>query len=314
MNLVESQVVNFLNSAIHGKKIEIEKDTYIDWNKIIDELKAHKIEALVYSAIKKETFNNIDKELLNKWKKGTFQSGVFQLNHIKQVESVLNLFNENNVPVIVLKGLVIRDLYPRPELRTMCDADILVHKDDLDRVRELLISIGYTETESSDVHLNFFRGATHIEVHWIITKEHYFNEIPKLEEEIWENAVEVNVGNSKALSMGNEDLAMHLCLHMAAHLIDRGFGIRQVCDLVLFVEQRGNDTNWEVFLEKVRLCGIETFSKTIFALSNELFNMEIPTELQCEIDKNVINALADDIFSSGVHGKRDMASFMYWCI
>lgn len=136
----------------------------------------------------------------------------------------------------------------------MCDADILVHKDDLDRVRELLISIGYTETESSDVHLNFFRGCTHIEVHWIITKEHYFNEIPKLEEEIWENAVEVNIGNSKALSMGNEDLAMHLCLHMAAHLIDRGFGIRQVCDLVLFVEQRGNDTNCKEFLQKVRLC------------------------------------------------------------
>ena len=69
MNLVESQVVNFLNSAIHGKKIEIEKDTYIDWNKIIDELKAHKIEALVYSAIKKENINNIDEELLNEWKK-----------------------------------------------------------------------------------------------------------------------------------------------------------------------------------------------------------------------------------------------------
>ena len=34
-------------------KIEIEKDTYIDWNKIIDELKAHKIEALAYSAILK---------------------------------------------------------------------------------------------------------------------------------------------------------------------------------------------------------------------------------------------------------------------
>ena len=69
MNSVESQVVNFLNSAIHGKKIEIEKDTYIDWNKIIDELKAHKIEALVYSAIKKENINNIDEELLNEWKK-----------------------------------------------------------------------------------------------------------------------------------------------------------------------------------------------------------------------------------------------------
>ena len=41
----------------------------------------------------------------------------------------------------MLKGLVIRDLYPMLELRIMCDADILVHKEDLDRVRMLLISI-----------------------------------------------------------------------------------------------------------------------------------------------------------------------------
>lgn len=41
------------------------------------------------------------------------------------------------------------------------------------------------ETESSDVHLNFFKESTHIEVHMLITKEHYFYEIPILEEEIW---------------------------------------------------------------------------------------------------------------------------------
>lgn len=308
MNLAEKQVVNFLNDAMRGRKVGIDRDTYINWEKVIDELKAHKIEALIYSAIKKDTISNIDEALLNEWKKNTFNSGVFQLNHIKQVEHVLNLFNTNNIPVIVLKGLVIRDLYPRPELRTMCDADILVHKEDLDKVRNLLMSIGYTETESSDVHLNFFRGGTHVEVHWIITKEHYFEEIPKLEEEIWRNAVEVKVGNSKALSMGNEDLVMHLCLHMAAHLIDRGFGIRQVADLVLFVEQRGYETNWDKFLENVRLCGIETFSKVIFALSKELFNLEIPKQIECEIDNDIINTLANDIFSSGVHGKRDMAS------
>ena len=308
MNLVERQVVDYLNSAMRGKKIEIEKEDNIDWQKILEELKAHKVEALVYSALKKDTINNIDKEVANKWKRDTFQSGVYQLNHIKQVEYVLNLFNEKKIPVIVLKGLVIRDMYPRPELRTMCDADILVHKEDLEKVRELLLSIGYVETESSDVHLNFFKGSTHIEVHWIITKEHYFDEIPALEDDIWKNAVEVQVGQSKALSMGNEDFVMHLCLHMAAHLIDRGFGIRQVCDLVLFVEQRGNSINWAEFLEKVKLCGIETFSKVIFALSKELFNIEIPDELKCEIDEKIVNTLADDIFSSGVHGKRDMAS------
>lgn len=36
--------------------------------------------------------------------------------------------------------------------------------------------------------------------------------------------------------------------------------------------------------------------------------MEIPNALQCEIDKNLISTLVDDIFSSGVHGRKDMAS------
>lgn len=307
MNSVKKQVIYCLNSAMRGKKVNLKKETNINWEIFIDELKAHKIESLMYSAMEKETINNIEKNLLGQWKKDTFQSVVYQLNHIRQVEEILKAFNDNDIDVMVLKGIVIREMYPRPELRTMCDADLLVHKEDLDKVRELLSTIGYIETEISDVHANFFRGSTHIEVHWIITKEHYFNEISILEQEIWKNAVIVKIGESKALSMANEDFIMHLCLHMASHLIDRGFGIRQVCDLVLFVEQRGEDTNWEEFLKKVKLCGIETFVKVIFNLSKELFYMEIPNELQCEVNKKLINELTNDIFSSGVHGKRDRA-------
>lgn len=308
MNSTERQVVRLLDNAIHSKKVDVDTNEKIDWSSIAEEGKAHKVEALIYSAINKSTLNDIEEELLNKWKKDTFYSGVFQINHIKEVSRVLKSFDESDIPVIVLKGLVIRELYPRPELRTMCDADILVHSEDLDKVRNLLTKLGYMETNSCDVHLNFFRGKTHIEVHWIITNEHYFEGIPELEDEIWKNAVEVRVGESKALSMGDEDLAMHLCLHMAAHIIDRGFGIRQVCDLVLLVEQRGDNINWDRFLEKVGLCGIETFTKAIFALCNRIFNMEIPSVLESSLDIKVIDSLIDDIFSSGVHGKRDMAS------
>ena len=308
MNKTQQSVVYFLKNIIDGKKVSLDKNTHINWEALMDEIRAHNIEGLIYSCINNDSFNNIDNELLDNWKRNTFMSIAYQLKHINEVSSVLDLFNNNNIPVIVLKGLVIRDLYPRPELRTMCDADILVHKEDLDKVRELLLSIGYTETKSACIHLNFFKGSSHIEVHWVVTKEDYFEEIPTLEESIWKNAIEVNVGNSKALSMGNEDLAMHLCLHMAAHLMDRGFGIRQVVDLVLLVKEKNNEINWDLFLDKVRLCGIETFVKAIFAVSNELFDLEIPKQLESSIDKKIIKKLIDDIFSNGVHGRRDKAA------
>ena len=52
MNKMQTQLVRFLDSAIHNKKVEIDKNENIQWEDLIEESKAHKIEALIYSAIK----------------------------------------------------------------------------------------------------------------------------------------------------------------------------------------------------------------------------------------------------------------------
>lgn len=310
MNKMQTQLVSFLDSAIHNKNVEINQDENIEWEEIMEESKAHKIEALIYSAVKNNPINNIDKDLLEKWKKDTFKSGISQVNHINQVSDVLNIFNKNNIPVIVLKGLVVRDLFPSPTLRTMCDADILVKENDLENIKKLLVDMGYSEMPSSEKHLNFWRGYTHIEVHWTISDEGYFDNMPEIEESIWKDSVEVEVGKSKALSMCDEDLALHLCIHMASHMIDRGFGIRQVVDLVLLVEQRGNLINWNSFMNKAKKCGVDKFTMAIFMVSKKLFNIDIPKEVYDNKLENskYIDILIDDIFSSGVHGKKDKAA------
>lgn len=309
MKLVEKQVIKLLDEAMHGRKTYIDGD--IEWDKIIEEGRAHKVEALLYSAIDQKSLNNIDEELLKCWKLTTYNSGVTQLQHIKNISDVLNLFNENNIEVVVLKGLVIRGLYPRPELRTMCDADLLVHKEDLKKTEKLLLDQGYNILENSEeMHRAYYKNSTLVEVHWVITNEQYFEGISKIQESIWKNTVEVSVGDSKALSMDDEDIAVHLCLHMATHLINRGFGIRQICDLVLLVEQRGHLINWDSFVKKIRLCDIETFTKVIFLICNKLFNIEIPNQLKSNIKPSVVDDLIADIFSNGVHGKRDEAAAM----
>ena len=306
MNKMQTRLVSFLGYAIHNKKVEIDRNENIEWKEIIEESKAHKIEALIYSAIKNNPIN-IDKELLESWKKDTFISGVWQLNHIKSVSNILKIFNKKNIPVIVLKGLVVRDLFPNPSLRTMCDADILVKEDNLEDVKKLLTDEGYRETPSSEKHLNFWKGQTHIEVHWTLSDEGYFDNMPEIEESIWQDAVEVKVGDANALSMCDEDLALHLCIHMASHIIHRGFGIRQVVDLVLLVEQKGHLIDWNSFMNKARKCGVDKFTVAIFMVCKKLFNMEIPKEVyDSRLEKSkYIDILIDDIFSSGVHGRKD---------
>ncbi len=307
MNQTQSCIIQVLNYALHGKTTAINEN--INWEELIQECRNHQIASLVYSGISKDTLNNIEKPLLERWKKEIFMSGVYQINHINQVSHVLSIFNENNIPVIVLKGLVIRDLYPKSELRTMGDADILVHEKDLLKVSKILMGLGYKEEGRNAFHIEFGKGTSHIEVHWTLANESMFNGIVEFKNELWSNSVAVNIGKSHALSMCDEDLLLYLFIHMAKHLKYSGFGIRQVCDVVLLIEDRWQFINWRRFLNKSKRSGVEKFTLSMFIICNKLFKMTIPKDLNEYIafDDKYIDVLIDEIFSNGVHGKVDKA-------
>lgn len=307
MNEIQSYIIKNLNYSLRGKKTDIPLNTNINWNEVIEECRQHQISSLVYSGISKESLKNIDKNTLDKWKRETFMSVVYQINHIKQISNVLSILNTNNIPVIVLKGLVVRDLYPKSELRTMGDADILVHEKDLNKVNDILINLGYIKKQSHTFHTVYIKGNSHIEVHWTLANEEMFNGIAEFKDETWERAIDVNVGESKSLSMCDEDLLLYCCIHMAKHFINSGFGIRQVCDVLLLVEKRGQYIDWNSFVNRSKRKGVYKFTMSIFAICNRLFEMRIPDELKefIEFDNVYLDELIDAIWKSGVHGKRN---------
>ena len=107
MEKYQEQIIDLLNASIHDSKPKFNYSNNIDWDKIIEECNAHSIDGLLYPALK-NSGDNIDNKIINKLKKITLISAIQQSKHIKDTEEILKLFNENNISVIVLKGLVIR--------------------------------------------------------------------------------------------------------------------------------------------------------------------------------------------------------------
>ncbi|MGG7078762.1 nucleotidyltransferase domain-containing protein [Clostridium sardiniense] len=313
MNSTEKGIINVLNHTIRGEKIYGRDLINIDWNKFIDKASEHSISGLLYSSISWNGREDIDKSLVNDWRRNTFYTGVNQLKHINQVEKIIKKFNEEKVRVIVLKGLVIREFYKNPELRTMCDADILVYEEDLDKARNILISLGYLESEEYDEHGAHivFEHTSHlpVEVHWTLINDDYFSGSKEFEKTVWENTMKVKIGDTEALSLGWEDLALHLCVHMAVHIVHRGFGIRQLVDLVVLIENKGKYINWNEFRRKSIECKVNKFVIIIFNVCKELFNMEIPFEVNdgYEVDKGFLNNFIEEIIESGIYGHGDLA-------
>lgn len=308
MEKYQEQIIDLLNSSIHDTKPKLDYSKNIDWDKIIEESNAHSVTGLLYPALKKYDNSKLDIDVLNSLKKSTFISAVQQSKHIKETAKILELFNKNNIPVIVLKGLVIRNYYPMPDLRTMCDSDVIIHKEDLEKVRTLLLNEGFREEEDAGHHIAFFKFGFNLEVHWTLANETFRKGQECFQEHIWNDARKIQVDGVDTLALSLEDQALHFCAHMASHMAISGFGVRQLADLVLLVEHEGKNINWNNFIEKAKKSGLYKFSLGMFKVCNYLFNMEIPKELNDgNNDEEVIKLVVDDIFTGGVYGQRDLS-------
>lgn len=314
MNNAQKQFVDILSAGIRGKLADKVYDN-VEWDEVIDLADKHKVEGIIYLALRKsKLISNIGEGKISLLKQKAAITGITQSRHISGLSTVLNKINERNIPVIVLKGLVVREFYPQPDQRSMNDSDILVHEGDVEKVKQLLIDMGYVylEDHKASHHIALVHHKyPFIELHWNLFKRDGFsNELEHYERLIWKRAIKVNVGEAEVLSLSYEDLALHLCMHMAAHLVATGFGVRQLCDFVLLVEHKGDEIDWNSFIMKARMYGFEKFSEIMFLLCNKLFNMEVPKEINIKVvnNKKYVSALLNEIFEAGVHGKKEMAN------
>lgn len=99
-------------------------------------------------------------------------------------EKILNTLEKNNIKTLVVKGILIKDIYPQNYMRQMCDLDILVNSNDFKKASELLKDMGYHKDYDQEKHLTFMKSPFFIvELHrkLVLKKDEigyeYFNHI-----------------------------------------------------------------------------------------------------------------------------------------
>ena len=306
MNYTQKTLIDILNASIHKKKVNIQLYNEINWDEMLKLSVEHNVTSLVYYGLKNSNLiENIPSDIINDFKKQTFFSSSFQLKHINNISEVLRLFHKNDIETVVLKGLVVRNFYPNAEFRTMGDADIVVKKEKLDKAINLLRDLGYEEYERTNVDICFIKGASRIELHWNLINQGRINGGENFENNIWNELITVKVGDEDALSLNYEDLAVHLFVHLIKHLADKGCGIRHFCDLVVLLESKEDEINWDSFWEKINEYKLEKSTKIVFYICTEYLGMNIKYKVDSKeyINEEYLQILLNDIMNHGVFGK-----------
>lgn len=297
--------MNLISIAILDQT-PIQNSVDIDWNEIYILAVRHQLVSLIYSAIVKLNKLGIGpkKEIMTKWKNAAAKSLIDEELSIKKLEKVLEDLATTKTPIVLLKGLIIRNYYPMPQMRTMGDADIFIDNKHMETVRNLLLKFGYKNVASDFKHSMFTsEGLLDIEVHTSLVKQQYKHKTLKWEDTIWNGICPIKKYNSQLYCLSLEDHLIYLCLHMANHLMSAGFGLRQLCDLVLYVKANDASINWVSFNKKIDMIGIVKFVNVLFTICNKLFNADMKVLCNGINSEKQVRYMIDNIIKGGIFGK-----------
>ena len=196
-------------------------------------------------------------------------------------------FEEAQIPYVPLKGMIIKDYYPKPHLRTSSDTDILVRKEDLPRALECLEQrLNYKRAEESyhfhDISL-FSPGGFHLELHFTLACDRGMLD-PTLEK-VWDYCEPLKDGSFE-YRQSPEFFMFHQIAHMASHFLNGGCGIRPLADLQLL---RQHWTYDEAQLEELcEAAHIMTFYSRIKALCGVWFEGQAHDEITVQMQSYIL--------------------------
>ncbi len=283
----QKDFVGLISSALNGTAVEV-SDSF-DWDKALKYARKHQITPLVYYGIVNSKIT-VDSEIKAKFENATMQNIVFNQNQMYFLKVLFATFEKEGISYMPLKGTLLKKVYPKPEMRAMSDADILIKEDEYSKIRPVMQKLGYTERYESDHELVWKKGVLTVELHkTIIPSYHkdYFNYFGNG----WKLASE-KIGEY-GFKMKHEDELIYNFTHLAKHYRAGGIGIKHMTDVyVCFPKDKKLDYDYiEAELRSLKLW--EFFSNVLDTVK-VWFGTKEATEKT--------DFITDYIFASGAYG------------
>ena len=268
-------LIGLLDNVIFGKKFTENSDSDLNANALCRLAKMHDLAHLIYDAFLNNGLFPKNEKLKGRLKQEKLFAVYREIRSESVIEILRGLFQKNRIDFILLKGAIIKDLYPEPWMRTSCDIDVLVKETDLERALSILKDEGFTTDNVKNYHdISLFYGNVHVELHYNILEN-----LPNVDDilnKVWEYSV--NAGGTEYRELP-EFFAFHHIAHMSYHFLSGGCGIRPFIDLKLMKDKNFYDENKKKQKEaeaKERELKLSLTAKEYYAMQTDKYSEHRP--------------------------------------
>jgi hypothetical protein len=275
------------------KRISNILEELIDWNLVLSLAFYHRMPMLLLSNLMSTSLDKIPPEIISRLQASYHFNSARNLFLTEELLRIIDLFEDHEIPIVPYKGPTLAiQAYGDLTLRSFGDLDIMVHKGNVLKAKDLLTSKGYEQSNRFTPHQekilrarNFnlrdydleFRkkdNRTFIELHWRFFED--FFSVP-FDESVWSRLESLMLEGRDIRSFSPDDLILYLCTHSTKH---RWNQFSMVSDLAGIIEKQ--EIDWDFVDRKAIQMGLKSILHTGLLLSNSLLETKIPSQMMNE--------------------------------
>ena len=284
-------------------------DELINWSNLYTVAKLHNISGMIGNIVSqiKEVPENVKNLFANDYTANIYM----EANQEIVVGEVMKLFDEQGIPYMPLKGFILKHMYPSVEMRNMCDVDILIHIDDIEKISNIMQSFGFKfKTESAHEFIFCAPNGVTIEFHKTLVPN-YNKDLYSYYGDGWSKA---KLKNGYRYEMSFEDFYVYTIAHAAKHYLNGCIDIRTVADIYVLNRNKAyNIMDKEYVKKELKFLGLYTFSEILKNLSEIWFGETEYNDQTKEMENYILTGLQDlteRINSSTVYRQSDSNNYL----
>lgn len=285
------------------------------WKELFKMAETHHVLPLIYEAVyRSPAAEKADPQMMTDYKWKAVQLISLQALKTESFLCLMECLNKQDIYPITVKGLICRNLYPKPDCRISGDEDILISKEQFEKCHQVLTESGLKVTdESQDIEKEYEvsyaarKGTLYIELHKSLfpPESNVYGDFNRFFAHADERCVDIETEGRRVRTLGHTDHFFYLICHAFKHFLHSGFGIRQVCDIILYASRYGSEIDWYRVLKQCREIHGEYFTAALFQIGEKYLDFhtdsaDVPKEWQTmKVEETM---MLEDLLSAGIYG------------
>ena len=289
-------------SAAEENALQLLFESQIDWDYLITTARQHALLPLLHRHANSDRIPGHVRSTLKRESVMNAQAVLFLTGKALEVQKLLNAHSIENA---LFKGPLLSELaYGEVSLRQAGDIDLLIHREDFKRTKELLVSLGYqmhpqlTPAQQAS-HLAFHCEIQFVRDDWFTVVDLHWRLSPRsfvfglTEDEVMSRLKTVSFAGAQIKTFSAEDLILYQAMHGAKHLWRRLEWIASLAELVRNLEA----FSWSDIVDRA----IKARATRILALGLRLaenFGVELSSQVIRTLDgEDQMKKFADKVWN-----------------